>query len=200
MDDQPLLNRDDGGRIFQQVMAQFDAPAYVRRAHRVQHAWEDLIAQCRRQRDEWLMMVVIRLGTLRKLAGSWDRLLPYLANADQIDVLQRLWDDLKPDLQIRIERTALEKKLRRALMRLAADMDAFNRRWAAFLPTVDLAGVNKLRDDYNRYYVLEKECAVRSPVVARHGFRPLPPLTTADLTEALPGLPMITIRETVGGM
>ncbi len=115
-------------------------------------------------------------------------------------MLRRLWDDLKPDLQVRIEPTTAEKKLRRALARLVADIDSFNRRWTAFLPTVDRAGVNKLRDDYNRHYVLEKECAVRSVVVARHGFRPLPPLTTADLVEALPVLPEISIRETTGGM
>ena len=56
------------------------------------------------------------------------------------------------------------------------------------LLTVDLARVNQLRDGYNRYYVLEKECAVRSPKVARQGFRPLPPLTTADLAAELPPL------------
>jgi len=195
MDEQPLLNRDDGDRIFQQVLSHFDAPAYVRRARRVQQAFDDLVARCRRQRDEWLMMVVIRLGTLRILAGTWDRLLPHAANDEQISVLERLWDELKPDLQVRVEPTSVEKTLRRAIGQLATDIEAFNRRWTAFLPSVDLSAVNELRGDYNRYYVLEKECAVRSLAVARHGFRPLPPLTTADLVEVLPELPVPRLRE-----
>jgi hypothetical protein len=55
---------------------------------------------------------------------------------------------------------------------------------------VDLSQVNALRDGYNRYYVLEKECASRSPRTARHGFRPLPPLTADDLAALLPPLPV----------
>jgi hypothetical protein len=109
-------------------------------------------------------------------------------------VLERLWGELKPELQVRIEPTTVEKKLRRALGVLASDIEAFNRRWTAYLPTVDFAAVNQQRADYNRYYVLEKECAVRSLMVARHGFQPLAPLTTADLFEALPILPVPRTR------
>jgi hypothetical protein len=190
MDEAPLLSRDDGDRVFKQVLSHFDAPAYVRRAQRVEAALAALLADCRRRRDKWLMMVVVRLGTLRGLAGSWDRLLPWLRDTEQVAVLERLWDDVEPDLQILIKPTQAGKRLRRALSALIADVDAFNRRWAAYLPTVDLSGVNHCRDGYNRYYVLEKECALRSLVVARHGFRPLPPLTTQDLLDALPLLPI----------
>ena len=38
---------------------------------------------------------------------------------------------------------------------------------ADFLRDVNLSRVNALRDGYNRYYVLEKECAVHSPQLAR---------------------------------
>ena len=66
----------------------------------------------------------------------------------------------------------------------------FNRRWRQFLDAVDLRPINELRDGYNRYYVLEKEFAVRSARVARHGFVPLAPLTAAALFELLPLLPV----------
>jgi hypothetical protein len=46
--------------------------------------------------------------------------------------------------------------------------------------------VNDLRDGYNRYYVLEKECAVRSFRLARQGFCPLEPLTVEDITALFP--------------
>ena len=55
---------------------------------------------------------------------------------------------------------------------------------------LDLSGINELRDGYNRYYVLEKEFAVRSARVARHGFVPLEPVTSGVLFELLPLLPV----------
>ena len=62
------------------------------------------------------------------------------------------------------------------------------------LGQVDVAEVNRLRDGYNRWYVLEKECAVRSHAVARQGFVPLPPLTSAELAEHLPLLPVPRVK------
>ena len=52
--------------------------------------------------------------------------------------------------------------LQRALGELKESIERFNRRWQEFLHQVDLTHVNRLRDGYNRYYLLEKECAVRT--------------------------------------
>ena len=41
------------------------------------------------------------------------------------------------------------------------------------MPSIDLTHVNKLRDGYNRYYVLEKECALRNVRLAALGFDPV---------------------------
>jgi hypothetical protein len=73
---------------------------------------------------------------------------------------------------------------------LIPSLERFNQRWRKFLPTVDLTAVNRLREDYNRYYLLEKECAVRSSVVARRGYSPLQPVTVDDLADVLPLLPV----------
>ena len=97
-------------RLANYLLGRYAAPAYARRARRVEDAYADLLDACRRQRDEWLEPV----------------------------------------------------------------------RWL----------LGELRDGYNRFYVLEKECAVHSPVIARQGFRPLEPLTAADLVAALPPLPV----------
>ena len=53
---------------FQNLMASYDAPAYVRRARGVQEALEGVLARCRAQRDEWLSMVRLRVGELKRPA------------------------------------------------------------------------------------------------------------------------------------
>jgi hypothetical protein len=75
------------------------------------------------------------------------------------------------------------------LHELCESLERFNRRWQEFLDKIELDALNRLRDEYNRYYPLEKECAVRSWRVARHGFQPLAPVTHADLAARFPLLP-----------
>jgi hypothetical protein len=87
------------------------------------------------------------------------------------------------------------RALRRAVVVLQTSIRRFNRRWSAFLAELDLAPLNKQRDDYNRYYVLEKECALRSPRLAREGFRELRPLTLDDLAAQFPPLPVFRLAE-----
>ena len=78
----------------------------------------------------------------------------------------------------------------RPLRALQASVARFNRRWSAFIADLDLSEVNRRRDGYNRYYLIEKECAVGSPRIAAIGFRRQPPLTAGDVQAALPLLVM----------
>jgi hypothetical protein len=55
---------------------------------------------------------------------------------------------------------------------------------------LDLRSANLLRDRYNQFYVLEKECALGSSRLARQGFQRLNPLGPEDLLKILPLLPM----------
>lgn len=190
----PILGRDRDELAFKQVLAKFGAPAYVRRARQVQDAFEQLVDRCRQQREEWLAHLRLCLGRLHALAGDWERLSPWLANEDQLTVLRDLYTELQPQLRISVEVTSSARTLRRALAELSESLESFNRRWLRYLETVDRSEVNKLRDGYNRYYLLEKECAVRSAVVARQGFYRLPPLTLAELTAVLPPLPTLRQR------
>ena len=66
----------------------------------------------------------------------------------------------------------------------------FNGRWLEFLEKIDLTPVNELRASYNRYYLLEKECAMRSARLARQGFVRLSLLSVAELAVVLPALPV----------
>lgn len=78
---------------------------------------------------------------------------------------------------------------------LHESLEHFNQHWRAFLTGVDVTAVNDLRDKYNRYYVLEKECAVRSARVARQGFVRMEPLTIEDLAAQFPLLPVPRLRD-----
>jgi hypothetical protein len=184
----PIVGRGDGSQEIKELLARFDTPAYVRRARQVQNAYDELVGRCRRKRAEWLAMVRLRLGTLKALAGDWDALRPHLAE-EQMLLLRSLHDDLDLQLRMPVDPTTSPRVLRRALGELRASIDRFNRRWEEFLGGIDVAPVNELRDGYNRYYVLEKECAVRSASAARHGFRRLEPLTQADFAALFPLLP-----------
>jgi hypothetical protein len=194
VDEVPIAGRDDPGHLVRQFLANYDAPAYVRRARAVQDAVEALFARCRRQRDEWLEMVRLRLGMLKALAGEWDMLRPWLAEAEQLSYLSALADELNPHLRVPVAPTTSDRVLARAFRELSESIERFNRRWLEYLPTVDLGPVNELRDGYNRHYILEKECAVRSPRLARQGYKRLAPLTVDDLLAAFPPLAVPRLR------
>jgi hypothetical protein len=190
VNDVPIPSRDDGRQAFNEALAHYDGPAYLRRARRVQAAYDQLLGDCRRQRDEWLALVRVRLGTLRALAGTWEALSPHLADAQQARLLEELCGDLDPRLRVPVEPTASRRALRGALREVAESVERFNRRWLEFMHGLDLTAVNAQRADYNRYYLLEKECAVRSPYIARQGYAPLAPLTLSDVLAQLPPLPV----------
>ena len=194
VDEIPIPSRDEAIEAARQFQAQYDAPAYVRRARGVEQALEQLLGQCRQQREQWLPMVRVRLGRLRALAGDWSALHVLLADAEQVCALEEMHAGLSPRLRQQIEPTSSRRALRLALRELCDSIERFNQRWDAFLHTVELAPLNHLREEYNRYYVLEKECAVRSPRLAQLGFLPLAPLTVEELRALLPLLPVPRLK------
>jgi hypothetical protein len=189
VDEMVILGRSDDQRFEQRVLGHYDAPAFIRRARRVQETLEHLLAKCRQQRDGWLTIPRIHLGLLKGLSGDWQRLRSLLCE-DQIVILQVLESELSPQLRGRVEPTSSRRILKRALLALRESLETFNRRWADFLGRVDLAPVNEARDGYNRYYLLEKECAMRSARLARQGFKRLAPFTFDELMRILPDLPI----------
>jgi hypothetical protein len=188
------MQLDDPSRLVKEILAHYDAPAFVRRARAVQDAFDKLMTGCRRQREEWLQSVRMDLGVLRARAGDWRNLLPWLAGEMQLDVLAELDKLLQPRPRVSVPVTSSPGKLPRALVRLLDGIERFKRRWCEFLAGLDLDKVNRLRDGYNRYYLLEKECALRSARLAQLGFRRLEPLTAADLGTLLPPLPVPQLK------
>jgi hypothetical protein len=66
----------------------------------------------------------------------------------------------------------------------------FNQRWSQYLDRLNLDPVNLVIDHYNRYYLIEKECAMGSARLAARFFTPLSRLTREHLLREHPLLPL----------
>lgn len=186
MEDVVITGSWDENRLFNQVLSRYDVPAYLRRAQQVEAAWRTLAERLERERQELLRGVGYTLSWLGSLAGTWEHLHPAVANADQVQWLRELEASLPPGRRMPASPTRSLRPLRRAFEDLRASVRRFNRRWQAFLAAVDLQPINAVREGYNRYYLIEKECAVRSPRLARLGYQPLPLLDVQQLLDAFP--------------
>jgi hypothetical protein len=181
---------DTDPKILQQVLSQYGGPAFVRRGREVQLAFDAQVEACRRKREEWLEFVRLPLGTLFALAGSPAALEEFLDNPQQLHTLTKLMDELQPQLRLRPAPTTRGRVLRRAFAEVRGAIERFNQRWHAFIAELDLQHVNEIRDRYNRFYLLEKECALGSSRLARQGFQRLNPLHPEDFLRIMPLLPM----------
>ncbi len=186
MDELTIPQREEPG--FKEVLCQFGGPAFIRRAAQVHETFEELKRRCRQKRGELLAMVRLHLGRLRALAGDWQALRPLLQSDNDVQWLRDLYDELQPKLRLALSPTESTRPLRNGLRELAGSVARFNQRWSCFLQELDLHPVNKVREGHNRYYVLEKEFAVRSPRIARQGFIRMDPLTVQDLRTLFPPL------------
>ncbi len=170
------------------MLLAFDAPAFVRRAQQVEIAWEGLQAVCRREREQLLEMPRMRLARFVMLRESWPRDVSPIYGADDLAYLDGLYQDWKPSLRSAAKPARTEAEVVQALADLTRSFGRFNRRWLGYLGELDLRPINQLRDGYNRFYVLEKECALRSARLAREGFVPLAAVRVEDLLERFPVL------------
>ena len=158
-------NLDDEGsrREFLEFVAQFDTPAFIKRARRTEEAVTQIIACCRDRRNVLLEIPAMRLATVgARVAYGWPSLVAYLQDDSAADYLDSLYDEWKPHLRVRIQVTDSPRKIRRALRELATSFGNFNRKWELFTREIDLTDVNQAREDYNNYYVWEKACAFDS--------------------------------------
>jgi hypothetical protein len=181
---------DERPKVFQQILSQNGGPAFVRRGRDVQLAFDAVVETCLKQREQWLKFVRLSLGTLYALAGSTAALDGFLGNPEQLQALENLMEDLQPQLRVPPPPTSNASHLRQALAEVRDTIERFNERWRDFIARLDLDHVNEIREHYNRYYLLEKECALGSSRVARAGFQKLNPLQPDDFLKILPLLPV----------
>jgi hypothetical protein len=179
---------NDNPQNSDEVMYAFDAPAFVRRARGVEDAWGTLLDGCRGERRRLLEMPRMRLARFFAL-GQFSRQIPLsICNTDDLTYLRGLHQEWKPQLRAVVRAARSTAELERAKDDLARSFRRFNERWSKYLHEFDLAPINRLRDGYNRFYLLEKECALWSSRIAQQGFQPLKFATVADLFEEFPVL------------
>jgi len=177
-------------QIFGQILSQHGGPAFVRRGRDVQRAFDGQLEACRQKREEWLEFVRLTLGTLFALAGSDAALEKFLDNPRQFQRLTTLYHDLQPRLRLPPNPTSNGRVLRRAVADVQDAIERFNQRWRDYMGKLDLQSINQIRDRYNRFYLLEKECALGSSRLVRHGFQELKPLRPEDFLSMMPLLPV----------
>jgi hypothetical protein len=168
------------------MLLAFDAPAFVRRAMQVEAGWEALLTVCRRERERLLEMPRMRLARFQSLCKSRAAGSGRTCHPDDLAYLEELHHEWQPRLRSTVKPARSEADVNRALAELSRSFLRFNLRWLAFVRELDLHPVNQLREGYNRYYLLEKECALRSARLAREGFVPLTPLRIEDLLDRFP--------------
>jgi hypothetical protein len=182
-------------RMFQQIVAGFDAPAFLRRARRVEEAWNGLLDGCRQKREHLLEMPRLRLARFIRLIETRLPVPEEICPPADLSYLQDLHREWQPQLRSVVRPAKIAAEVAQALTELARSFERFNRRWMEFVNVLDLAHVNELRDGYNRFYVLEKECALFSARLAREGFVPLPPVELKDVLDVFPLLKIPRVGE-----
>lgn len=190
-----IPSNEDGRQVFQFFLGKYDAPAFVRRARDVEGSWRTLLEECRRLREPLLDLVRLRLGTLHALlGGNWQLLSAMVESSRDLDILHRLHDELHPQLRIPVSPTSQANVQRSALRELVESIERFNRLWPRTLQSYNYEPINKIRDGYNRYYLLEKECAVGAARLSRQEFRRLAMVAPEMVLAELPLLPVPKVK------
>jgi hypothetical protein len=180
----PTLNSDIEADV-KELMGLFDLPAFARRGQDVEAAVRRLHDRCETMRSGMLDMVRLRLRQWSGAAAgpeSWRG-----AFTETIGPLWALAGAAPPRWA---ESDASIKRRRGVASDLVAAVDRFNRRWVAAVDRCNLEPTNFMIEQYNRYYVLEKECVMGSPKLAARHFTPMLLITKLMLLEDHPILPV----------
>jgi hypothetical protein len=175
----------DAETELKELLGLFDAPAFARRGLDLEHALARLDARCRREREAMLAMVRLRLKQWAAVASGPE-------SADEVFArrIDGLWSLADAEAPAWADRPAPARKLRSVARELVASVERFNRRWERFLDGLNYEPVNGLIERYNRYYLLEKECTLRSARLAAQHFEPRPPVSSQSMGERHPMLPV----------
>jgi hypothetical protein len=165
------------------VLGLFDVPAFARRGAELESSIERLHARIRHGRSERLEMVRMRLRQWAAAAagpGSWR--LVFEAPLDE------LWTACAADPPEWSAHNAPPRRLRAIGRDLVRSIERYNGRWMGYLQQLNLTPLNETIEQYNAYYVLEKECVLGSARLAARYFVPRVRVTVDDLLAAYPPL------------
>jgi hypothetical protein len=181
-DSGPILNVDPE---IKELLGLFDSPAFARRGLDMEYALSRIDGRCSHQRYEMLEMVRLRLKQWARVAArreDWA-----VAFAGPID---DLWELSCAEPPVWAAQPASLRQQQAVARDLISSVLRFNHRWRQFLDGLNLEPANQVIDQYNAYYVLEKECVMGSARLAARYFAPVPRLSVGALLEAHPLLPV----------
>jgi hypothetical protein len=169
---------------FLKLLAEFgEEPAFIARARAPQVALDALLRACEAKRDEMLEWPKRHLSLLAQQFGmDWSRLGALLAVPDSVSLLAELHEKMPTNKSAETTWLVSDKA---ALVRFLESAERFNRHWRAYLGGLNLEPVNKPRRDFNQFYLLEKQCAFDSQIIAE-GFEPLAMIDYAYLLDRFP--------------
>ncbi len=168
-----------------QLLGLFDAPAFVRRGHELDHALNRMHLRLQRERNDQLEMVRLRLRQWSTVAT---------AQLPQGEIfrapLNPVWTLSGAEPPTWAATPAARHRRRSVARDLVASMVRFNKRWQRFIEGFNLEPINQMVEHYNRYYVLEKECCMGSAKLAARFFVPKARISHDQLLEHYPLLPI----------
>lgn len=173
-----------GDQEIKELMGLFDLPAFARRGQDLEYALRRVHTRCRDRREEFLEMVRVRLRQWSRVAAGpedWRH-----AFAESIDPLWLLARSEPPAWSGRL---APGRRLMSVARDLKSSVERFNDRWLRFLESLNLTPANTVIEQYNKYYVLEKECVMGSARLAARNFAPVSLLSPESLLGVYPALP-----------
>jgi hypothetical protein len=172
-----------------ELLGLFDVPAFARRGQDLEYALTRLRTRSKSHRGAMLDMVRLRLKQWAAAASGPEVELRFFR-----DPIAPLW----PLVGLEAPRFALRSgsswRLRTIARDLVASVERFNRRWLDHLDRVDLAPLNQMVDNYNRYYLLEKECSLGSARLAARNFVPKARVTLDEIRDEFPPLPVPVLK------
>jgi hypothetical protein len=191
MDESLPMIRGDVEAEIKEIMGLFDAPAFARRGLELDDSLRRLQDRCRRARADRLDMVHLRLRQWARAASGPEAWSGVFAGS-----IEPLWP-LSGAEAPRWAKVPASIRQQRSIARdLIAAVLRFNQRWSEFLDRLNLEPVNLVIDQYNRYYLIEKECVMGSARLAARFFRPVPRLTRQQLLDDHPLLPVPELLDT----
>jgi hypothetical protein len=189
-DSTPMVSVDSE---IKELLGLFDLPAFARRGQDVEYSLKRLHSRCRQQRGEYLEMVRLRLRQWSRVAAGpddWSEVF-----TAPIDSLWHLTASEPPTWALR---PAPPRQQRAVARDLIVSVRRFNQRWRQFLESVNLGPTNQVIDQYNKYYLLEKECVIGSARLAARHFTPVPGVSTEALLTEYPPLPVPELKDRRG--
>ena len=168
-----------------ELLGLFEVPAFARRGQDLEYALVRLRARSLRVRSTLLDMVRLRLRQWAAAAPGPEAEVRYFRAS-----IAPLWPLAGAEPPRWGTRAASPWRLRAIGRDLVASIERFNRRWADHLDGLDLGPINRQVEDYNRYYLIEKECSLGSPRLAARHFVPKPQVTLDELRAEMPPLPV----------